>query len=100
MKSGPENAVKKKVKALLDKYGIFHFCVAVSPFGVRGISDRIAILPNGKILAIECKAPGKKPTPLQMQFLDAVAKNNGSAFVVNGELDLAILEKFLYEKQY
>jgi hypothetical protein len=100
MKSGPENTVKKRVKALLDKYKIFHFCVAASPFGVGGISDRIAVLPNGRILAIECKAPGKKPTPLQTKFLDAIDKNNGRSFVVDGPAGLALLENFLEETAY
>jgi hypothetical protein len=95
MKSGPENTVKKRVKALLDKYKIFHFCVAASPFGVGGISDRIAVLPNGRILAIECKAPGKKPTKLQERFLDDITKNRGYAFVVDGVASLRGLEQFI-----
>lgn len=35
----------------------------VSP-GHPGVPDRIVILPN-RILFVELKAPGKKPTPLQ-----------------------------------
>lgn len=33
--------------------------------GVRGVPDRIVILPGGKIFFIELKAPGKKLRPLQ-----------------------------------
>lgn len=100
MRSGPENAVKAKVKKLLDAHGIFHFCIAASPYGVGGISDRIAVLPNGKFLAIECKAPGKKPTKLQEEFLRGVAKNNGIALVIDGDEALEGLKEYLVNRYY
>jgi hypothetical protein len=100
MKSGPENAVKAKVKKLLDKYGIFHFCIAASPYGVGGISDRLCCLPNGRFMAIEVKAPGKKATALQMQFLISVTANEGVAFVIDGDAALKRLENFLAEMEY
>lgn len=37
----------------------------VSP-GNAGVPDRIVLFPEGRITFIELKAPGKKPTPLQM----------------------------------
>ena len=100
MKTGPENAVKKKVKDILNRHGVFHFPVAASPYGYAGISDRLAVLPNGKLLAIECKAPGKLPTPLQMEFLKKVGKNGGYGFVVDGEEALQALDYFLTKKVY
>lgn len=33
--------------------------------GNPGVPDRIVFLPPGKVILVECKAPGKKPTPLQ-----------------------------------
>ncbi|HAK42878.1 MAG TPA: VRR-NUC domain-containing protein [Clostridium sp.] len=36
----------------------------VSP-GVSGVPDRIVLLPHGKIIFIELKAPGKKVRPIQ-----------------------------------
>lgn len=36
----------------------------VSP-GVTGVPDRIVLLPHGKIIFVELKAPGEKPTPMQ-----------------------------------
>ena len=100
MKTGPENKVKAKVRELLKQYGIFNFPVAASPYGYAGISDRLAVLPNGKFLAIECKAPGKSPTPLQMEFLKKVNANGGYGFVVDGESALNALDYFLTKKVY
>ncbi len=36
----------------------------VSP-GNAGVPDRIVLLPGGKVVFVELKAPGKKSTPLQ-----------------------------------
>ncbi|MBC8954889.1 VRR-NUC domain-containing protein [Xenorhabdus sp. PB62.4] len=38
----------------------------VSP-GRRGVPDRIVILPNGRVIFVECKAPGGKPRPDQLR---------------------------------
>ena len=36
----------------------------VSP-GNRGVPDRIVLLPGGRVVFVELKAPGKKPTAVQ-----------------------------------
>lgn len=95
MKSGPENKVKKQIKDLLDEFKIFHWCAAASPFGVGGVSDRLCILPNGKLLAIEAKAPGKKATALQLHFGEKVEANGGRFMVIDGEEGLAKLRLLL-----
>ena len=100
MKTGPENKIKKQVKDLLNSHGVFNFPVAASPYGYAGIYDRLAVLPNGKLLAIEVKAPGKKATPLQMEFLKKVNANKGFGFVVDGEEALKALDYFLAKKVY
>ena len=33
----------------------------------RSVPDRIVTLPDGRIIFVECKAPGKKPTPAQQK---------------------------------
>lgn len=38
----------------------------VSP-GKRSVPDRLVTLPGGRIVFVELKAPGKKPTELQMR---------------------------------
>ena len=40
-------------------------CYKWSSPGNRGVPDRICIFPSGKVVFVELKAPGKKPTKLQ-----------------------------------
>ncbi|MGJ0638233.1 VRR-NUC domain-containing protein [Xenorhabdus bovienii] len=35
--------------------------------GRRSVPDRICILPGGRILFVECKAPGERPRPDQIR---------------------------------
>jgi hypothetical protein len=48
-----------------------------------GVSDILGVLPNGRFLAIECKRPGGKATPEQLEFIDSVNSNGGLAFVAD-----------------
>ncbi|MDA5524907.1 VRR-NUC domain-containing protein [Yersinia kristensenii] len=38
----------------------------VSP-GRRSVPDRLVLLPDGKVIFVECKAPGEKPTAAQIR---------------------------------
>ncbi|MBK5145872.1 VRR-NUC domain-containing protein [Budviciaceae bacterium BWR-B9] len=54
-----ENHLVKQVKAA---GGIAY--KFISP-GRRSVPDRIVILPGGRVVFVECKAPGQKPRPEQ-----------------------------------
>ena len=54
-----ESYLRDQVKAIGGKAYKF-----VSP-GNDGMPDRLVCLPGGKMVFVELKAPGKKPTPLQ-----------------------------------
>lgn len=82
MASTPEAKIKAKVKALLDKYNIYHFMPATGGYGRSGIPDIIACL-NGRFLAIECKAGKNKLTALQERELDRIEDSGGIAYWVN-----------------
>jgi len=58
-----ENKIENRLKNEVEKIGgkALKF---VSP-GVSGVPDRIVLLPHGKIIFVELKAPGKKPSPIQ-----------------------------------
>jgi Holliday junction resolvase len=62
-----ESKVEEKICDHARKTGwqVYKF---VSP-GRRGVPDRMFICP-GKVVFMEIKAPGKKPTPLQMSELE------------------------------
>ncbi|WP_434302675.1 VRR-NUC domain-containing protein [Clostridium botulinum] len=58
-----ESRIEKRLKKEIEKLGgkALKF---VSP-GVSGVPDRIVLLPQGKIVFVELKAPGKEPRPIQ-----------------------------------
>lgn len=57
-------------------------------FGQPGASDVLAVLPAGRLLALELKRPGCKPTPAQESWLAAVRDAGGLAIVATGLDDL------------
>ena len=56
-----ERMLKKKVEQVGGKALKF-----VSP-GWAGAPDRLVLLPTGRLIFVELKAPGRKPRPLQLK---------------------------------
>ncbi|MFL0245506.1 VRR-NUC domain-containing protein [Candidatus Clostridium stratigraminis] len=58
-----ESTIEKRLKKEIELIGgkALKF---ISP-GVSGVPDRIVLLPHGRIVFIELKAPGEKPRPIQ-----------------------------------
>ena len=52
-----------------------------SPYAINGTSDILAILKDGRFLAIECKSKYGKATPDQLMFIERINFNGGLAFV-------------------
>jgi hypothetical protein len=90
----PESAVLAGCLRYLEKAGIYHWrnstgAVRIGPgrfirFGKVGSSDIEGILPGGRFLAVEVKAPGSRLSPEQRQFLAEVLKEAG--YITNGPL--------------
>lgn len=57
-----------------------------------GTADVIGLTPVGRFLAVETKAPGKKPTPTQAAFLNQVREAGGVAVWID---DLGTLDRVL-----
>ena len=58
----------------------------------RGVSDIIACSPKtGRYIAIEVKAPGKKATPEQSEFIEQIKACGGTAFVADSVQDVVKL---------
>ena len=78
----PEKKVKDKVKAILKSMGVYYFMPATHGFGSSGVPDLIACI-HGKLVGIECKANGGKPTALQLHNLNMIQLCGGKAIVVD-----------------
>lgn len=83
-----EAAIREKVNAL---GGLFLKWVCP---GHAGVPDRIVLLPGGRILFLELKAPGKKPTTLQAKWLEWLRKLGFRAeWADNAEEAMAMIVK-------
>lgn len=80
----PEGKVKAAVKKVLDAHGVWHFSPVSNGMGRHGIPDIICCW-NGKFLAIETKAPGKRnnTSALQDREIAAINAAMGTAIVVD-----------------
>lgn len=66
--------------------------------GLRGVSDIVGVLPDGRILCVECKATGKlkSQSPEQKQFQEDIERNGGEYLLVDSyETIIAWVEKNL-----
>ncbi|MBE5253379.1 VRR-NUC domain-containing protein [Mixta mediterraneensis] len=60
-----ESTIEKHLVAEVKKAGGIAYKF-VSP-GRRAVPDRLVLLPGGRAVFIECKAPGEKPRPEQLR---------------------------------
>lgn len=70
----------------------------VSP-GNRGVPDRLVILPNGKTVYVEMKAPGKPLKPLQEKWAKTLSKLGHTVYTIdsNERIDRFIAKVMLDE---
>lgn len=86
--------MKAKVKRLLDKYKARYEFWPV-PYGYGASTLDCLICYRGQFIAVETKAPGKKPTDRQKMIIENIRQAGGAAFVVDGDDGLAELENHL-----
>jgi hypothetical protein len=99
----PESAVLAGCLRYLEKAGIYHWrnstgAVRIAPgrfirFGKVGSSDILGCLPDGRFLAVECKAERGRLSPEQRHFLAEVQALGGLAVTVRGWRELADMLK-------
>jgi hypothetical protein len=92
----PEVAVRNLVCSYLTRLGVFFWVndsVGIfdpkikryrknhSPYRIKGVSDVLGILPNGRLLAIELKSATGRLTPEQKLFIEKIKLNGGIAFM-------------------
>jgi Holliday junction resolvase len=78
-----EKALVKRVKELGG------LCEKFTSPGRRSVPDRIVTLPGGRIVFVECKAPGKKPTELQLRDHER-RRNLGCEVIIVNNMDDAL----------
>jgi hypothetical protein len=87
-----EKAIETKLREEVKKSG--GLALKFSSSYYTGIPDRIILLPGGKIIFVELKAPGKKPTPIQEV---AIRKLRGMDFWVEVVDSCQTLEQLITE---
>lgn len=91
-----ESKIEKRLKKEIELIGgkALKF---VSP-GMSGVPDRIILLPHGRIVFIELKAPGKKPRPIQIKRIKEIKELGFDVRVIDSIEDVL---KFVKEmKEY
>lgn len=91
----PEGKVKDKVKRVLKAHGdgVYSFWPVQTGMGAKTVDCLVCA--HGHYAAIETKAPGKKPTPLQDLTLRQVRAAGGATFVIDNVDGTGELEAFL-----
>jgi hypothetical protein len=89
----PEGKVKAKVKALLNKYKVYHFMPATGGYGRSGVPDIIACA-HGRFIGIECKAQNGRLTALQSRELAKIEEAGGLSYCID-ENSFESLEKII-----
>jgi hypothetical protein len=83
----PEGRVKRQVAAWLKAHGWYYYMPSQNGRGRVGIPDFICCAPNmnGRLVAIETKAPGKRAqtTPNQDREIQWINRAGGFALVVD-----------------
>lgn len=65
----------------------------ISP-GNTGVPDRLVLFPAGRVAFIELKAPGKKPSPLQLMQQRKIRDLGFEVLVIDNKTDV---DKFIQE---
>lgn len=77
-----EGSVKKYVRDILHKFGVFTWMPSANAYGKSGQSDIMAVK-YGRIVAIECKHGYNKETQNQIDFGAEIVKAGGAYVVIN-----------------
>lgn len=60
-------------------------CLKFTSPSMRGIPDRIILLPKGKVGFVEVKRPGQRPRPIQVKRIKQLRELGFKVFVLDGK---------------
>lgn len=89
-----ERRLKKEIELIGGKALKF-----VSP-GMSGVPDRIVLLPQGRIVFVELKAPGKKLRPIQKLRRNELEKLGFKYWVVDSYQEIVSLINHIKVQEY
>lgn len=93
----PERQIKDKIKKVLKAQRDLYYEMPVpSGYGRSGLDFHGCI--RGHYFAIEAKATGKEPTPLQRATIAAIERAGGMVFVIDDERDVRMLDAWLTQR--
>ena len=100
MAQTPEAKVKARVKAWLVARDIWHCTPIGSQFGESGVPDILCCW-DGRFLAIEVKAPGKRSntSDIQKRQLAGITAAGGTAIVVDDVLQMEDIINAIHQTQ-
>lgn len=101
MATTPENKVKAVIRGWLAKFGdaVKYITPVPGPFGATKADPDFVISFCGIFVAIEAKAPGKKPTKLQLLRHNELRRSGAIVYVVdNPREQLPAIEQALIHR--
>ena len=90
----PEGKVKAAISRVIADYKkVYKFMPVPSGYGPSSLDYILCV--EGTFVAIEAKAPGKKPTPRQKSIIGAIERAGGKVFVIDSADKTDDLREFL-----
>jgi hypothetical protein len=94
MATTPEGKVKAAVRKVLARYEpLYQYWPVPAGYGPSSLDCLVCF--HGRLIAIETKAPGKKPTPRQISTIREIAESDGKVFVIDNVDGTKELEEYL-----
>lgn len=92
MANTPEGKIKDKIKTLCKKYApdVYYHMPVQNGMGKPTLD--FIVCAYGRFIGVEAKAPGKGPTPRQVQTMKEMTDAGGYVALVDGDKSLEVLE--------
>jgi len=111
MSRTPEGKIKDKVRDVLAEFEgsphtvdtfivkhLYQFWPVPGGFGASSLDALVTY--RGMFIAIETKAPGKKPTPRQLLTIAQIEGAGGKVFVIDGDEGVLALRTYLLQLRF